>query len=75
MEIVTRYRDITLAEVRKVHHMIHIEINNWHQLRGKPVTIKLPPHDNEHCGGPWYEVVNGPIMPAFVCPHIAEIGD
>lgn len=76
----TRYRDITLEELREAHPpskgFTSASIHDWEAVRGAPLVIETP-HTNRisYCGSPEYRVLSGPISGSFVCSHLAEIGD
>lgn len=76
MEIPTRWRDITLAEVNVAHGSFGTvsspDTSDWDNRRGKEVIIITPPCDNPGiCGLPAFRTTSG----HWACGHLAEIGD
>ncbi len=77
MIVETRYRDITSEELDELHprSLFSNDGIDWESIRGKPVRIITPAlPDRDACGGPFYWI-EGRQGTAWVCPHLAEIGD
>lgn len=85
--IETRYRDITIEELKAVHSKMsfHPLDTDWPRMRTKPIQVQTPPIPEDEmdpaqktCGEPWYIVVGGALTDDVVwtvCSHLAEIGD
>lgn len=85
MIVTVRFHDISYAEFRSRHAIVHCTEELWNSVRGKPVMIIAEPlwldcltaKDRvmaEQCGckGPYYKIVNQKLV---VCSHSVEIGD
>ena len=76
MIIKTRYRDVPWEEILPYHG--GVGVNRWDELRGMEISIECiaqPPKDVGICKGPVFKIVEGPVVPAVACSHLAEIGD